>query len=180
MAVELRTHYSSVSKLLHWVIALAVIVMLCVGFLLSSIPEKYQSMAYMLHKSTGLTILFLMMIRVIWIHVSGRPPLPMTISTWEYILSRVIQYGFYILLILMPVSGWLMSVADGRTPTYFGLFQLPFPGVGINKPLGNFMATCHEYIAWALIVFFVLHVSGALKHHFIDKDNVLKSMWPRK
>lgn len=178
MRQRARLKYSPVSIFLHWLIAFAVMIMLCVGFLLDEIPEPYQPLAYLLHKSTGISILFLMFIRLIWIHAVGKPPLPDSVNRWEKILSRFVQYGFYLLLILMPLSGWVMSVAANRVPSYFGLFSMPLPGIGVNKPLSQLMGECHETIAWILMVFIVLHVAGALKHHFIDKDEVLKRMLP--
>lgn len=178
MSFKKATRYSPMIKFLHWLIAFAVIIMLFVGFFLPDIPDQYQ--AYMLHKSVGITLLFLVLLRFIWIHATGRPPLPDSVKLWEKGLSRFVQYGFYLLLILMPLSGWIMSVANEYIPSYFGMFNLPFPGVSPNKPLGEFMAESHEIIAWILIGFIVLHVAGALKHHFIDKDNVLKQMLPGK
>lgn len=175
-----RTSYSPISKALHWIIAFAVLVMLTVGFSLDNIPEQFSSTAYMLHRSTGLTILMLMIFRFIWVHASGKPALPSTVRTWERILSRFVEYGFYVLLIIMPLSGWIMSVAEERVPSYFGFFKVPFPGVGPNKSLGEFMAQSHGVIALILIAFITLHVAGALKHHFIDKDKVLKTMLPGK
>ncbi|HAU1191906.1 TPA: cytochrome b [Legionella pneumophila] len=180
MGTKTASDYSPLSKLFHWVIAIAVIVMLIAGFFLDEIPEQFQGVAYMLHKSTGITILFLMILRFIWIHANGKPALPASVRNWERFLSRFVQYGFYILLIIMPLSGWIMSVAADRTPSYFGLFQAPLPWIEPNKSLAELMAECHETIAWILIAFITLHILGAIKHHFIDKDNVLRSMLPGK
>jgi cytochrome b561 len=154
--------------------------MLCVGFLLDSIPEQYQGIAYMMHKSIGISLLVLMILRLIIVLASKRPALPATVAHWERILSRFVQYSFYVLLILMPLSGWIMSTAANRIPSYFGLFSLPFPGINPNEKLADFMLSVHEIIAYTLIVFISLHILGALKHHFIDKDNVLKSMLPHR
>lgn len=172
--------YSSLSKAFHWVIAFVVIMMLIVGFFLDDIPEQFKGTAYMIHKSTGITLFFLMIIRFIWIHSSGKPPLPKSMNHWEQILSRLVQYGFYLLLIIMPLSGWIMSVAADRVPTYFGMFKAPLPWIKSNKSLSEFMADSHEIIAWIIIAFITLHILGALKHHFIDKDNVLIRMLPGK
>ncbi|TAL63461.1 MAG: cytochrome b [Legionella sp.] len=178
-AAPLR-NYSPLLRAFHWLIALTVIIMLIVGFLLDDVPDQYKAIAYMIHKSIGLTILWLMILRFIAVHAIGKPPLPVTVKTWERILSRVVQYGFYVLLILMPLSGWIMSVAADRVPTYFGFFKVPIPGLGPDKSLAELMANAHYIIACVLIGMIVLHVSGALKHHFIDKDRVLKSMWSGK
>lgn len=172
--------YSSISKLFHWFIALCVIGMLIVGFFLDDVPAPFKGTAYMLHKSTGITILFLMILRFIWIHASGKPALPIATPLWEKILSSFVQYGFYLLLIIMPLSGWIMSVAANKIPIYFGMFEAPLPWIGSNKELSKFMANSHEIIAWILIAFITLHILGAFKHHFINKDNILKRMLPGK
>lgn len=171
--------YSSESKWFHWLIASIVILMLSFSFFLDDLPKDIQPTAYMLHKSFGLTVLFLMLLRIFFLHLKGRPPLPSSTPIWEKWLSRLVQYGFYVLLICMPLCGWIMSVADGRVPTYFGLFKVPFP-VHQSKALGEFMLQAHVTIAWVLIGLLFLHVAGALKHHFFDKDKVLTRMLPRR
>ena len=173
-----KTQYSSGSKLLHWLIAVIVIVMLSGSFFLEDLPETIKSTAIMLHKSFGLTILGLMVLRLVWIIRSGKPALPSAVPRWERYLSHAIQHSLYLLLFLMPVCGWIMSVAAAHTPTYFGLFEVPFPGIVANKALSNWMFSAHETIAWIIIGLLVLHVAGALKHLFIDKDNVFQKMWP--
>ena len=167
--------YSNASKFFHWFIAVIVIMMLSGSFFLNDLPERYISTAYMFHKSFGLTVLFLMIVRFLWIKYKGRPELPVTMSQWEKILSKIVQSMFYILLICMPLCGWVLSVAESRVPSYFGLFNMPLP-IAANKSLAKLMEQSHKTIAWILIVLLILHVAGALKHHFIDKDTVLKRM----
>lgn len=174
------TVYPFSSKLFHWVLAVLVIGMLCVGFFMDDFPKQYKAVVFLMHKSLGISILFLMIIRFIWVHAKGKPALPTTMKLWEKFLSRIVQYGFYILLVIMPLSGWIMSVAADKIPVYFGLFKLPLPWIGVNKALAKLMAEWHETIAWILIVLIILHILGALKHHYIDKDNVLRSMWFNK
>ncbi|QBR84068.1 cytochrome b [Legionella israelensis] len=170
--------YSPMSKLFHWLIAFIVIMMLSFSFFLDSVPEKYRSFAFMIHKSFGITVLFLMLFRFVWVHISGKPPLPDNIPDWQRFMSRFVQYSLYLLLILMPLSGWIMSVAANKPPSYFGLFILPFPGIGSDKALAKWMNQTHEILAWVIITFVALHVIAALKHHFIDKNNVLRRMLP--
>lgn len=170
-------HWSPVLKGLHWGIALLVIIMLGGGFFLGDLPESMQGTAYMMHKSTGLTILLLMLLRLISVWHIGRPGLPESSPRWEKVFSRVVQYGFYVFLILMPLSGWIMSMAAGRTPVVFGLFALPLPGVPLDEKLAHTFKEVHESIAITLLVLLFFHVAGALKHHFINRDNVLRRMW---
>jgi cytochrome b561 len=151
--------------------------MLSGSFFLGNLPEQYQPSAYMMHKSFGLTLLFLVLARFFWIQYAGKPALPKTVPMWQKILSRTVHYSLYLLLICMPLCGWVMSVAGNRVPSYFGLFQMPLP-IKANKALSEFMDQSHKTIAWILIALIVLHIAGAIKHHFIDKDNVLKRMLP--
>jgi cytochrome b561 len=169
--------YSTGSKFFHWFIAIIVITMLSGSFFLDDLPEQYQSFAYMMHKSFGLTVLFLMVFRLFWIHRSGKPPLPATVPIWQKILSRIVQYSLYVFLLSMALSGWIMSVAGGNVPSYFGLFNAPLP-INSDQALSKLMEQSHKIIAWVLIVLIVLHIAGAIKHHFINKDNVLRRMLP--
>lgn len=172
------TEYSAGSKLMHWIIALLLILMLLGGFFLDDVPDQYAPTVYMLHKSFGLSILALMLLRVIWIIRTGKPALPPSVPLWQKFLSRLVQYALYFFVLLMPLVGWMMSVAAGRIPRFFGLFNLPLPGIEPDEALAKLMAEAHETIAWIIIGLVVFHVAGALKHHFIDKDNVLRRMLP--
>ncbi|RUQ82097.1 cytochrome b [Legionella septentrionalis] len=174
---EEYVRYSTGSKWLHWLIASLVIILLAVSFFLEDVPEQYQPVAYMIHKSLGLTVLFLMVLRLFWILYKGKPPLPQTVPAWQRLLARGVQYSFYVFLFAMPLSGWIMSVAAGRTPVYFGLFSVPLP-ISPDKELAKTMNGVHETIAWVLIALVILHVAGALKHYFIDRDKVVQSMLP--
>lgn len=175
MSKEIQTYSASI-KFLHWLISPLVILMLLAGFFLEDLPEAYQGLGFMLHKSLGITILFLMVFRLFWVRIVGRPGLPATLSWWEVYLAKTVQALLYIVVIAMPLAGWIMSVAANRIPVYFGLFELPLPGIPENKSLSHFMKESHEVMAWILIALIFLHVAGALKHHFIDKNDVLKRM----
>lgn len=172
--------YSSLSKFFHWFIAIVVILMLSFSFFLGDVPEQYAGTAYMIHKSFGLTVLGLMLLRIVWLLYAGRPPLPATVPNWQRFIARTVQYSLYVFLILMPLSGWIMSVAGTYIPSYFGLFNVPIPGITADEQLNKLMDQTHTTIAWIIIALLVLHIAGAIKHHFIDKDDVLRNMLPRK
>ncbi|WP_242602138.1 cytochrome b [Legionella nagasakiensis] len=167
--------YSMGSKVIHWLSAVIVITMLSLSFFLGDLPEKYQPLGYLIHKSFGLTVLFLFFLRILWIICRGKPSLPTTVPGWQKIMARSVQYSLYVFLFAMPMSGWIMSVSANRIPVFFGLFPVPLP-IEPNKGLAKLMADAHGVIAWILIVLIVLHVAGAMKHYFIDKDRVLQSM----
>ena len=172
--------YSSFQVAMHWLVALLVFSMLGMGFFLEDLPSNIIGTGYMMHKSTGLLILGLMVVRFISIQTRGRPGLPEHMSLPEIILVRTIQYGFYVLLIAMPLSGWIMSSAANHPPSFYGLITLPFPGISPDTALTEYMGEWHERIAWTLIVFIVLHVSGTIKHYFWDKDGIWERMSPFK
>ena len=170
--------YSQGFKYLHWLVALLVIGMLGFGFFLGDLPSSLKPMAYMLHKSTGITLLALMLLRLVWVVCSGKPVLPAAMPRWECFLARFVQYGLYLFLISMPLSGWLMATASNKIPVYFGWFSVPFPGILPDEALAHWMSDAHYFIAFILLGLVALHVAGALKHRFIDKDDVLNSMMP--
>ncbi|WP_367605676.1 cytochrome b [Legionella sp. W05-934-2] len=168
--------YSKGSRFFHWLIAVIVITLLAVGFILGDLPDSMKPISYTLHKSFGITVIFLMLIRLLWLIHTGKPKLPASVPSWQRLLSRSVQHGFYVLLFIMPIAGWIMSTAANKSPMFFGLFAFPFPGIDQNKQLAEFMFEVHSWVAWLIIVLLVMHVAGAIKHHFIDKDNVLKRM----
>ena len=170
--------YSTSFKWLHWLVACLVLGMLAVGFFLGDFPNGFKPTAYMLHKSIGLTILALMLIRAVWIIASGKPKLPNTIPKWECFLASIVQYALYVFLIAMALSGWLMATASNKIPVYFGWFRVPFPALSPNEILADWMYSTHGTIAWILLGLVGLHIAGALKHWLIQKDDVLDRMMP--
>ncbi len=163
---------------LHWLIAAVVISMLSVSFFLEDLPKIIRPTAIMLHKSFGLTILLLMVIRLVWVRRVGRPALPLTMPRWEIWLARGVQGALYVFLIAMAMSGWTMSVLSDHTPVWFGLFRVPLPSVPHNAVWAELFFQGHQIIAWIVIGLVGLHVAGALKHAIIDKDKVMESMLP--
>lgn len=163
---------------LHWGIALVVLPMLAVSFFLEDLPKTIRPTAIMLHKSLGLSILALMIIRLMYLWKQQRPPLPSKMPKWEIYLARVVQVGLYFFLIAMGFAGWLMSSLSDHVPVWFGLIRLPFPGLSKNPEWADWFYQAHQTIAWILIVLLGLHIAGALKHAIIDRDKVLESMLP--
>lgn len=169
-------NFSIESKILHWIIAIITIAMLSAGYFLNMLPENFQATAYMLHKSFGLSIFFLTIIRIFYIKYKGRPSLPENMPIFEKILTHITQKSLYILLLLMPLAGWIMSISENRTPSFFGLFKMPLPGIPQSKTLSHWMQQSHQIMAWVIILFIFLHLMGAIKHFFINKDKLLQKM----
>lgn len=170
------TQYSHAYKAMHWFIAVVVIGMLCGSFFLDDLPKSMKGTAFMLHKSTGLLILALMLVRLVWIHIHGKPGLPDSIPAWQRFLSHFVHGALYVFLLAMPLSGWIMSMAADRVPSFYGLFAARLPAIAPDKSLAKLMNQSHKVIAWVLITLVVLHVAAALKHYFINKDNIMQRM----
>lgn len=168
--------YGAVSRANHWIVSLAVFGMLAVGFILSSdvLPREEASSLRNLHKATGTVLLFLFAWRVIWRLRQGFPaPVP-GVAAWQITASRLVHWGLLAALILMPLSGVLMSLLGGRPVDIFGLFQIP--PVAEIEGAGKLARTVHGYLAWTLVALIALHITAALKHQFVNKDATLARM----
>lgn len=168
--------YGSVARFLHWTIALLVVVLLIVGYTMLDIEDKEVKVQVInIHKLTGILVLALMVLRVLWAMINIKPSLPFGTPAWEKMAEKGMHYLLYLGLIVMPLSGWLGSVWGGRLP-HIGEFQFSLPIVA-NKDLSEFaFDDVHIPLAIILIVLISLHVLAALYHHVIKKDNILRRM----
>lgn len=170
--------YGAVTKSFHWIIALAVVGMLFAGFFMGGIEDlTLKIKVYGWHKATGVTILTLAVLRILWHIYSKKPPYVASLKPWERMAARFLHFCLYGAMIAMPLSGWMMSSAAGRPVSFFGLFTLP-DLVEKNEDIAGLMNGAHFCLAWLLIAAIVVHLSAALKHHFIDRDATLKRMLP--
>lgn len=171
------SRYGSGMKFFHWLLAILIIGMIIFGYCLDSIGDKPTKIFCMqLHKSIGLTILALMVMRLIWRWLNITPTLPKSMRPWERFLARFTHVLLYVVVFMMPLSGWLASTAGGHATRFFWLFNLNAPGITTNKELGKFIFNFHVYGAYLLIALLVIHILASLKHHFLDKDDVLTRM----
>lgn len=129
------------------------------------------------HKSLGLLILLLVIVRVAWRLINTTPQLPARTPLWQHRLAQLIQFMLYVCLVTLPISGWLMSSARNFPVSVFGLFQLP-DLVEPNERTFELARGLHESLAWALVILATIHVLGALQHHFVRQDDVLRRMLP--
>lgn len=183
-----RLRYGEVAMALHWLIALAVLLNIALGidmanFLSDNDPSRF--MIVQIHKSVGLTVLWLSLLRVIWRIVNPVPPLPNALGPGLRFVARASHYLLYFLIIFIPLTGWaLVSASPLDLPTsYFGLFHWPnIPFLADltraqKRPLHHDFFRVHEYLAFSAIALFVIHVAGALYHQFRGED-VLRRMLP--
>lgn len=172
--------YGSVAKFFHWLIFLLVAGLVIAGFFMSDLKNpELQGMVYNTHKITGITVLCLILLRLGWRLINPKPYLVFQQKTWEKLLEYLVHGLLYAVLVAMPITGLWMSTADGKAPHFFN-YIISMPGVGINPAQADLMYGLHQKLAWTLIALVSLHVLAALKHHFYDKDNVLKGMMPKK
>ena len=172
--------YHFISKSFHWVVALMMVGLLALGYYMSGLegsPFKYG--LYGWHKSFGILVLALAVLRLSWRFYQGAPEGLGTHQRWEKILSKVTHVVLYLAIFAMPLSGWLMSSAGGHGVKFFGLFKMP-DLIAKNKALGGVFNQTHEILGYVILAAMILHLAGALKHHFIDADETIKRMtWAR-
>jgi cytochrome b561 len=173
--------YGTVAMILHWLIAAAIIGMLIVGKYMHELDDNSAAKfaLYQLHKSTGITILVLTVFRIVWRLLHPVPPLPAGMPVWERWAAHGSHFLLYAFMLGLPLSGWLRVSTDrmGIPTLWYGLFEVPhFPVV--SDRLTHWMHEVHELMGDALIILLIVHVGAALKHHFWDRDNVLKRMLP--
>lgn len=170
--------YGYVAVTLHWVMAILVIGMLCLGLYMTGLSISLEKLKlYGLHKSFGVLIFMLVIIRLTWRFSSIIPALPFTLATWQKIAAHASHVALYACLLIMPLTGWLMSVTAGIPVSFFGLFLLPAP-FATDHQWHEFFRQIHTWCAFGLIGLICIHVAAALQHHFIYKDTILRRMLP--
>ncbi len=172
-------HYPATSKILHWLVAACVLLTAPVAIAMTRADKgPVQNALYSFHKSLGVLILALMVLRLVnRLAVGALAPEP-GIEPWQKRVSSFVHTSFYVLLIAMPVVGYVANSAYGATTPFFGLFELPGI-VGPNEVLAAQLFALHRWVGWLVILLVLTHVSAALYHHFIRRDAVLKRMLPR-
>ncbi|MGV3344981.1 cytochrome b [Enterobacteriaceae bacterium LUAb1] len=175
------THFGYFTILLHWLVALTVYGMFALGLWMVGLDydNNWYHFAPELHKSIGITLFAVMIIRLLWRFISP-PPKPLS----SY--SPLVHYGaiaahwlLYALLFTILITGYLISTADGEGINVFGWFTVPatFTGAGVQADTAG---NIHLWLAWTVVVISILHGLAALKHHFIDRDITLKRMLGRR
>ena len=171
--------WGSLSKALHWIIVVLIINQWIIAERAAQLPPKSLAVLKALwwHKSFGITILVLAGIRLAWRWMNPVPDLTAETRPWERVLAKISHVLLYALIFAMPLSGWAMSSAHNYSVSWFGLFQLP-NFVSPDHELAERLEDLHGALFITLVVVAALHIAGALKHHFIDRNDVLRRMLP--
>ena len=177
MTSAVPTRYTTLAIVLHWVLALALIMSFSVGLYMADLPFTPQRVKlFNWHKWAGVTILALSLLRLSW-RLTHRPPAELPTSQWQQRAGRWTHAALYVLFFAVPLAGWAYSSAAGFPIVWFGVLPLP-DLVGPDKALAEGLKSLHSALAWALAALAALHVGAALKHHFIDRDKLLARMLP--
>ena len=194
---QAATRYTKTAKILHWLIAIAIFGMFALGWYMSELPkEGPKQMAYdlfdwgiytwnlseevsprtfyfNLHKSIGITILALILVRIFWRFTHKVPAMLASYKAWETKLASGVHRLLYVLMVALPLSGLMMAVASKYGVKWFGL---EFIGGLDNTPLREVFKGVHEIVGVVILFIIIVHILGALKHKFIDKDGTLDRM----
>jgi cytochrome b561 len=172
-------HYPATSKLLHWLVAVCVLTTAPVAIAMTRVGKgPTQDTLYFFHKSLGVLILVLMILRLINRLAVGALAADPDIEPWQKAVSSVVHTSLYVLLLAMPIVGYIANSAYGAATPFFGLFELPSI-VGKNEALATQLFAIHRWVGFLVIALVLLHVGAALYHQFIRQDTVLKRMLPR-
>ncbi len=171
--------YTTTAKLLHWLMAVLLFGLLALGVYMHDLPlspEKLQ--LYSWHKWAGVSAFLLVLFRLVW-RITHRPPaLPANMPPLMQLIAHAGHAALYLLMIAIPLSGWLMSSAKGFQTVWFGV--LPIPDLlSKDKELGDALALVHQSLNLLFAITLAGHIGAALKHHFIDKDDILTRMLPK-
>ena|SRR3990167_2798793 len=169
-----QNHFGMITILLHWLMAILLIGLLALGIYMVYLPISLQKLKmYGWHKEYGLLALALAMVRIVWRWINLNPQLSLPLL--EKFAARSVHYAFYLFMFAMPITGWLITSAAGLPASFFGLFVLPSL-VSPNEEWLILFQVIHKWVGYLFIVTIILHASAALKHHFINKDDILKRM----
>jgi cytochrome b561 len=175
---EYATRYTATAIVLHWLIAAAVVGLIALGWWMQTIPKLPVGPrvdAFNLHKSIGMTVLLLMLVRISW--RAGHPPPPFPpMPRWQARLARAVHLLFYVCLIVQPVSGYLGSAFSGFPVRFFGLV-LP-AWAPKSDALKDALSVVHLVNSWVLVGALALHLAGTVQHALLERDGSFRRIWP--
>lgn len=170
-----KSHFGIIAVLIHWVMAILLVGLVILGLYMVRIPISEQKLVYFgWHKEFGILALMFVIVRITW-RLSNTNPSLSTLPLLERLAARTMHWAFYGFMFAIPISGWLITSAAGLPVSFFGLFVLPNL-VSPSEESRLLFTVIHKWLAYGLIVAFCGHVGAALKHHFINKDDILRRM----
>ena len=180
--IETGRRYSMVAMSLHWIIAALIVTQVGLGWYMNEVLPDHspaQGQIVGLHISVGLTLLLVVLARIAWRLTNPPPPLPAGMPAWERVLSQTVHVIFYLLMLILPLTGWAIVSGGKRAIHFWGILWPKLPGIAaLTRDQHHLIKHSHVYILiWILLINLALHVGGALKHQF-DGRPVLWRMIP--
>lgn len=173
-----ETQYDAVARACHWLTVALLVAIVPIGLVMGDLPRGgLQDALFRIHESLGLSVFALTALRLLWRLGHGAPPPASTLTPLERGASAGVHALLYLLLLLMPVSGYLFVSFSGIELSYFGLFDVP-SAVAKTKPAADVALAVHASLQWAIYALAALHVGAALQHFFLRRDGVLQRMLP--
>jgi cytochrome b561 len=176
--IDPRDYWGRFSIALHWLTFALVLALATIGLVMTEMDagtDKVQ--VYSLHKSLGLTVLFLTALRLLW-RLFDRRPAPLAATPrWQHALASLTHFALYALLLLVPLSGWWFNSTAGFPLRWFGLFRLPALGA-FDRAAKHQAEDTHEFLFWLLAATVAVHAAAALWHHYRRRDRTLARMLP--
>jgi cytochrome b561 len=170
--------YTWPAMLLHWLVALLIFGLFPLGLYMHDLPLSVLKLQlYAWHKWFGITVLLLVVVRMAWRATHRPPKLPATIPRWQQGVAEWMHGLLYVLILCIPLSGWMLSSAAGVRVVWWGVLPLPLL-LPVSKPLAHALALVHATLNYTLAALVVVHVAAAIKHQFTDRDGVLSRMLP--
>ncbi len=176
-ATAVERDYSPIAKLLHWLVAACVIFIIPAGIVMVNVElsDAVRNNLYSLHKAFGILILGLMAVRIGYRLTFGAPAASGALTPTQYVVSRIVHFTLYVLLIAMPILGWAGTSAFPAPVPFFGLFEMPAL-LGEDRELSKQLLAIHGYMGFFLAGVAVLHIAAGIYHGFIRRDGVLSRM----
>lgn len=170
--------YTRTAIVLHWLVAILIVGAFGVGLYMHDLPlSPWKLKVYSWHKWAGVSIFLLALARLAWRLGHRPPPLPASMPPWQQTAAHGLHHLLYALMLIVPLTGWLMSSAKGVQTVWFGVLPLP-DLVAKDKALGDLLQVVHKYLNFGFAALVVGHAAVAIKHHLHDRDDVLVRMLP--
>ncbi len=176
----MNSSYTAIAKWFHWGMALVIGGLIALGFVMTDMPlspDKLQYYAW--HKWAGVSVFVLVWLRLVWRVLNPPPAYPSSMSPLVQGVAHLGHAALYGLMVVIPLSGWLFSSAKGVQTVWFGVLPLP-DLIDKDKEIAHLLHEVHESLNYLLLFLLTGHVAAALKHHWIDRDDILKRMLPTR
>ena len=172
--------YTTVAIALHWIIAAMILANFILVWSAEDAPKAEEQRLVGLHMANGISILLLSVLRIVWRVMHPAPAFEPGLKAWEVALAKITHAVFYILIIAIPVTGWVMtsSFTGGMGVNVFGLFEFPGLPLTKSKEAAGMVHEIHEILAALMLLLFLIHTAAALKHMLLDRDGTMAKMIP--